>query len=123
MTDQSKATVLVVDDYSMNLKLTEFALGSKYNVITAESGSEALEILSSNNVDLILLDILMPEMDGFETYEKIRSLEGCEDTPVCLLTGADDEDNISRAVSLGLPLISKPFNPAELPTVVDSILS
>jgi len=120
--DSSKKTILIVDDYPFNLKLAELSLQSKYNVLTKESGIEALELLGSASVDLILLDIMMPKMDGFETYEKIREIEACKDTPVCFLTGADEDEYINKMAELNVPHIEKPFNPANLNEMISSLL-
>lgn len=123
MADVTKATILVVDDYSMNLKMAEFALKSKYNVIPALSGERAIQILSEkSDIDLVLLDVLMPEMDGFDTYARIRQIETHKDTPVCFLTGDEDENTLSRIKELGLSVINKPFDPALLHNVIASLL-
>ena len=65
-------TVLVVDDDKMNLRRTTLILEKQYNVLLAESGREALDMLKSEKVDLILLDIAMPGMNGIETFERIK---------------------------------------------------
>ena len=68
------ATVLVVDDLEPNVKLLEAKLLSEYyTVLSANSGAKALELLRQNSVDIVLLDVMMPEMDGFETCKYIKS--------------------------------------------------
>ena len=73
------ATVLVVDDLEPNVKLLEAKLLSEYyTVLSANSGAKALELLRQNSVDIVLLDVMMPEMDGFETCKYIKSKELCQ---------------------------------------------
>lgn len=120
--ESSMPTVIIVDDYIMNLKVAEFALKSNFNVLLAKSGEEALKILETNEVDLILLDIMMPEMDGFETYEKIREMDSCKETPVCFLTGDADESAKNKMAELKAPFIEKPFVPADLNEMINSLL-
>ena len=85
--------ILVVDDSTTNLKFVESVLKDTYKLILVKSGEKALQYLVKNTVDLVLLDILMPEMDGFETFEKIKSLELNRDVPVVFLTADVDVDN------------------------------
>ena len=66
--------ILVVDDSATNLHFVEGILKDKYNLSLAKSGERALKFLEKNQVDLILLDLMMPEMDGFETFEHIKLL-------------------------------------------------
>lgn len=115
-------TILVVDDYAMNLKMAEFALKSKYNVICAESGAAALDVLSNNQVDFILLDVMMPDMDGFETLNAIKSNESFSNIPLCFLTGDTDETSIAKMNSLGVAYIEKPFDSSKLYAAIESAI-
>ena len=98
------ATVLVVDDLDANIKLLEAKLLSEYyTVLTANSGLAALEMLANNKVDIVLLDVMMPDMDGFETCQKIKSNPDTTHIPVVMVTalsGIEDRvkgcDKLSR---------------------------
>lgn len=109
-------TILVVDDDAMNLKMAEFILKQKdYGVIKALSGMEALEILQNEEVDLILLDIEMPVMGGFQTYEKIRENPASQNIPVAFLSASSEEEVIEKAFHMGaVDYIKKPFMPKDL---------
>ena len=105
--------ILVVDDDSMNLVRTKMILGKYYEVLLAESGEEALEKLKNEKVDLVLLDIEMPKMNGMEVFERMK--EGSADIPVIFLTASGDEDDVMSAIRLGaVNYLKKPFMPQEL---------
>ena len=105
--------ILVVDDDAMNLKRTRMILEKHYNVLLAESGREALEKIRFEKIDLILLDIAMPDMNGIEAFEHMKE-EGI-DIPVIFLTASGDEDDVLSALSLGaVNYLKKPFIPQEL---------
>ncbi len=105
--------ILVVDDDEMNLKRTQMILEKHYNVLLAESGNEALRKLKSEKVDLVLLDIAMPVMDGLETFKRMK--ESFIEIPVIFLTASGYEDDVRTAISLGaVNYLKKPFFPAEL---------
>ena len=106
-------SILVVDDDAMNLKRTKLILQKYYDVIFAESGEEALELLKSEKIDMVLLDIAMPDMNGIEAFEHMKE-EGI-DIPVIFLTASGDEDDVLSALSLGaVNYLKKPFIPQEL---------
>ena len=105
--------ILVVDDDTMNLKRTKMILGKTYDVELVESGSEALEKLRRERYDLVLLDIAMPEMDGIETFERMKA--SAYNVPVIFLTASGFEDDVKRAINLGaVNYLKKPFFPQEL---------
>ena len=105
--------ILVVDDDSMNLVRTKMILKKHYIVFLAESGEEALRKLKTEKIDLVLLDIAMPWMDGIETFERMRSYP--IDIPVIFLTASGDEDDVKSAIRLGaVNYLKKPFYPQEL---------
>jgi putative two-component system response regulator len=112
----SAARVLVVDDLPMNLELLEAILHTqKYEVLVADSGMAALEILARTDVDLILLDVVMPEMDGFETCRRIKSQAATRMVPVILLTGLNDQESRLKGIDAGADdFISKPPSVPEL---------
>ncbi len=104
--------ILVVDDDSMNLVRTKMILGKYYDVLFAESGEEALDKLKSEKVDLVLLDIEMPRMNGIETFER---MDIPADIPVIFLTASGDEEDVKSAIKLGaVNYLKKPFQPHEL---------
>ena len=106
-------TVLVVDDDKMNLRRTTLVLEKQYNVLLAESGRKALDMLKSEKVDLILLDIAMPGMNGIETFERIR--ESGLEIPVIFLTASGHEDNVMTAIRMGaVNYLKKPYMPKNL---------
>src|SRR5688572_1529514 len=98
-----KPLVLVVDDTPANLVAIEAVLGADCDLVSAHSGAEALAILDrSPNVDLILMDLQMPEMDGYETAARIQKIEGCEDIPIIFITAVyKEEPHIRRAYEVG----------------------
>ncbi|MCI8292256.1 MAG: response regulator [Hespellia sp.] len=105
--------ILIVDDDSMNLVRTKMILGKYYEVLFAESGSEALDKLKEEKIDLVLLDIEMPRMNGIETFERMR--DNSVDIPVIFLTASGDEDDVMNAIKLGaVNYLKKPFRPEEL---------
>jgi PleD family two-component response regulator len=95
--------VLLVDDDEVNLLLTAIALRERgFEVTEASSGNEALAtMLSEWSPDVVVLDALMPELDGFETCSLLREMPGFESLPVLMLTGLDDEASINRAYQAG----------------------
>jgi predicted signal transduction protein with EAL and GGDEF domain/DNA-binding response OmpR family regulator len=99
---QQSAKVLLVDDDEVNLLLTGIALGERgFEVMQADGGANALEMLSGWQPDIIVLDAMMPGLDGFETCRQLRLLPGYETMPVLMLTGLDDEASITRAYQAG----------------------
>ena len=120
--DLGQRIILVVDDEPMNIKMTELILKDKprYLVIGASSGEEALDILTKTGVDLILLDVKMPGMDGFETLARIREHH---QIPVAFMTGEKNIETLQRASEFGVDdYITKPFLPLALKETVHSIL-
>lgn len=105
--------ILVVDDSIVNLRLIEKVLQDKYKLVLVQSGAQALAYLEKEAADLVLLDLMMPEMDGFETYEKIRKLENNRGLPVIFLTADTDIESEIRGLEMGAAdFIRKPFVPA-----------
>jgi CheY-like chemotaxis protein len=106
-----KKKVLVVDDVALNLTTMKTLLSAQYDVRIAKSGSLALFILGSVKVDLILLDIEMPGMSGFEFLETIREIPDVADTPVIFVTTHATADIVDRARKAGAAgYIVKPIN-------------
>lgn len=109
---QPKAVVLVVDDDpAIRLVIRHAMQQNGYHVIEASNGLEAVQFSIRQIPDLILMDAVMPEMDGFRATEEIRKIEACDDTPILMATSLDDDDSISRAFNVGAcDYITKPFN-------------
>ncbi len=112
---QKKKTILAVDDVPLNLDLLTDILDPFYNVSATVSGKDALEILKKNTPDLILLDIMMPEMDGYEVCSRIKDTDEWKNIPIIFLTAKNETEDIVRAYEAGAAdYLSKPFNPPEL---------
>lgn len=109
-----KSTILVVDDSPDNLMLLSNLLKANYKVKVANSGEKALKIVhSEHKPDLILLDILMPEMDGYETLRRIKADQETKDIPVIFLTALTDAEDEKVGLGLGASdYITKPISPA-----------
>lgn len=108
-----KKCILVVDDDSMNLARTKVILGKDYVVLTADSGIDALLKLRCEEIDMVLLDIDMPGMNGFETFERMK--EFADDIPVIFLTASGLEEDVHNAIKLGaVNYLKKPYRPEEL---------
>ena len=106
------ATVLVVDDVSENLSFISEVIGDEYRVLAAKSGSVALAILERNEVDIILLDVVMPEMDGYEVITELKINPKSKDIPVIFLTAKSSVEDEKKGFSLGASdYISKPISP------------
>jgi CheY-like chemotaxis protein len=109
-----KPTILAVDDTPGNLLALEAVLGDEYNVLRAQSGVEAVSQLQArNDVDVILMDVHMPGMDGFETAEHIKRMRDCRDIPIVFITAVYKEDDyVKRGYKAGgIDYFGKPFDP------------
>jgi len=116
MSQETKKKILVVDDEERNLYvLKEILAATGYAVETAQDGFEALEKAKDFLPDLILLDIVMPKMDGYETCRKLKENSSTENIPVVILTALIDRESRIKGLECGAnDFISKPFDPAEL---------
>lgn len=111
MTDYSKITILAVDDVALNLLLVKKIL-QRYNfrIRTADSGVKALEEVAAEKPDLILLDILMPGIDGFEVLSRLKADCNTKDIPVIILSALNSNKDIVRAYEMGAKdYITKPI--------------
>ena len=105
--------ILVVDDDQMNLMRTQIILGEDYDVVLADYGIRALHILRDQKIDLVLLDIDMPLMNGMETFEHMK--EFAADIPVIFLTASGEVEDVVGALLLGaVDYLKKPYRPQEL---------
>lgn len=116
METTKKASILIVDDNPQNLQLMGSIIYDKgYNVSISTSGVHALESISHEAPDLILLDIQMPEMNGFEVCETLKSNPETKDIPIIFLTAVSESENIMHGFEIGaVDYITKPFNKGEL---------
>ncbi len=110
-----KKTILIIDDTEANIETLTALLGEQYDLLISLSGREALALLDEEHVDLVLLDIVLPGMDGFEVCRRIKAEKKTQDIPVIFITVKSDEDSIERAYELGgVDYITKPFRSREV---------
>src|SRR5688572_5640370 len=113
----SKAVVLAVDDKRANLIALEALLSETYKLVFADSGREAVKAVQTmSDIDLILMDVQMPEMDGFQTAKEIKKLEAARDIPIIFVTAVHNEDPyIRKGYEVGgVDYFAKPFDPEVL---------
>lgn len=102
MTDKIRATILVVDDDKALTKLYSAALSTRgYRVLVAENGDEAITMAEMERPDLILLDIMMPEVHGLHVLDILKSTGDLEETKIIMLTALSDEKTKEKAIKLG----------------------
>jgi len=117
MEGDEKKKVFMVDDDEIHLVTAELILKGEYEIYKMKSGSEALKYLLDNKFvpDIILLDLVMPNMDGWETYSRIRAISGLHDTPIAFFTASKDPKDIQHAQEMGaVDYIKKPTSKDEL---------
>jgi diguanylate cyclase (GGDEF)-like protein len=113
MNVESRQKILIVDDAPDNIQIINAILEEDYEIFFATSGKQAIEIAFSENPDLILLDIMMPDMDGYEVCRKLKSYKQFHHIPIIFLTAMNDTENEAKGLKLGaIDYITKPFNPA-----------
>jgi len=120
----SSRKILVVDDDPTMVKLINVNLKlNNYSVVEATSGEQALNVLAAETVDLIVLDIMMPGVDGWEVLKRIRSSRETEEMPVILVTAKTQDSDVIRGWELGADeYVIKPFNPLLLVEVIRMVL-
>ena len=122
MNNSKKQTILVVDDSPSNINIL-LELLKDYDVIPCLDGKTAIDIVNKENIDLILLDIIMPDVDGFTVCQILKSDKKNEHIPILFISAKDSIDDISRGFELGgVDYITKPFNTIELKCRVDTHL-
>ena len=118
-----KKHILIVDDVTTNLKLAGDVLQDKYQLSMAKSGAQALEFLKKAKPDLILLDVRMPGMDGYETLERIKANNELSNIPVVFLTVDDKRESEIKGLKMGaMDFILKPFEPDIMLSRIEKIL-
>ncbi len=120
----NKARILIVDDDEISLRLLVGLLKNDYILEQAQSGKQALEMIESNPPDLILLDIMMPEMDGFQVIQELKNKQATQDIPVIFITALNSLRNEETGLKLGaVDYIKKPFIPSIVQARVRNILT
>lgn len=116
-------TILAVDDEKNILRLVQVNLEHEgYNVITASDGREALEKIEAEHPDLVILDVMMPYVDGFEVLRTMKSTPDTTDIPVIMLTAKAQDEDVFKGWQSGVDCyLTKPFNPTELLSFVKRI--
>jgi diguanylate cyclase (GGDEF)-like protein len=111
--NEKKARILIVDDEKMNLKILADLLKDEHSIILARSGAQALKhAFSTNPPDLILLDVMMPEMGGYEVIKYLKDDEHTHNIPIIFVTALDSMEDEERGLKLGaVDYITKPFSP------------
>ena len=119
----SRQTIMIVDDTEMNIAILVDALQDNYEVIVAINGLDAIELLEDQKPDLILLDIIMPEMDGYDVLKTIKKNSELEHIPVILLSAITDSGSKAKGFSLGaVDYVTKPFEIVEVMARVETQL-
>ncbi len=113
--------ILVVDDEMLiRSVIKEYLLNEKYNVYEAEDGIDALRVFKEEKIDLVILDVMMPKMDGITALKEMKEIK---DTPIIMLTARVEEEDKLKGFDLGIDdYITKPFSPKELVARVKAVL-
>jgi PAS domain S-box-containing protein len=121
---KTKPVILVVDDVPQNIELLEaYLTGQGYKIVTAANGEEALEEISGNQIDLVLLDVMMPGIDGFEVTRRVRQDNAQRLLPIILVTSLNEKEDRVKGIEAGCDdFISKPVDKVELLARVRSLL-
>ena len=117
-------TILVADDEEDLRELVSYRLSrSGYEVVEAVDGQEAFELATERTPDLMVLDVMMPRLDGYELTRRVREEDSLRSVPVILLTARSQETDVSRGFDVGADdYLKKPFNPDELVARVRAVL-
>ena len=109
---ESRRSILLVDDEPTNLQVLKHTLQDKYRLLFAKDGEKALELAARESVDLILLDIMMPGMSGYEVCARLKSVDGTRNIPIIFITALNEVANEQKGFELGaVDYITKPFSP------------
>ena len=123
MKNLSECKVLIVDDTEENIDILMESLGNEYDITVAMDGETALEILKEEIPDIILLDIMMPDMDGYEVCRCIKENKKVSEVPIIFLTAMTDIDSKIKGFELGaVDYITKPFEILEVKSKVNNHL-
>lgn len=116
--------ILVVDDNEMNRDMLSRRLKRQgFEVATAEDGQMALDMIAESNYSLVLLDVMMPRMNGYDVLETIKAEPSTQDLPVIMISAVDDLDSVVKCIEMGAEdYLFKPFNPVLLKARVEASL-
>ncbi|MDH5381576.1 MAG: hybrid sensor histidine kinase/response regulator, partial [Cyclobacteriaceae bacterium] len=121
---KSKRRVVVIDDQNKNLQLAAHVLNPIYELVLVNSGVKALNLVKSKMPDLILLDIMMPELSGYDVCKLLKEDEETRHIPIIFLTAKTTEEDITRAYDVGgVDYVTKPFRPKELLARINAQIS
>ncbi|MEJ2691610.1 MAG: response regulator [Candidatus Thiodiazotropha sp.] len=117
--------ILIVDDNPLSRKLlNEMLRAEGFSVLVAASGGEALETIAKQRPDIVLLDVMMPEMDGFEVVRRLKANEATRSTPIIMVTALDDDGARKRLANAGVDsMLTKPIDRWELHSLLTRVLS
>lgn len=119
-------TVLYIEDDQTNLQLVQFIFSRRedLNLIEAETGSAGVQMAIQHQPDMILLDLSLPDIDGFKVFEKLQSNDSTSHIPVVALSGNNTEEDVQKGMDAGLQgYLAKPINVVELYGVIDKIVA
>jgi DNA-binding response OmpR family regulator len=124
MKNTSNCKILVVDDSSTNIVLLEAILnGQGYQIETAQSVKEAFQVIKKETVDLILLDLLMPKVNGYDFLKELKISDTTKDIPVIIVSAVADPENKKKSIEMGaLDFINKPIDIQEFLDKIEAIL-
>lgn len=123
MPNKQSKILIIEDDEIVRLNTSEYLLSEGFDVLTAEDGLEGIEIVTKNKPDMIICDIAMPVMDGYQVYEKIKSNNETKYIPFVFLTAKVDTPDILKGIKLGVDdYITKPFNLEKLTAIINNKL-
>ena len=109
---EKKNSILILDDEKSNIMALSHILSPMYTVYASRDGQDAIEIARDYSPDVVLLDVLMPGMDGYDVIEALKSSEATRKIPVIFITGLSNDEDVKKGISMGAAdYISKPFNP------------
>ena len=121
--ENNNPTVLIVDDDKRNIITLSMCLREDYKLLTALNAKEALDIVSENLPDIILLDIMMPEISGYTLCSKLKNEHKTKHVPIIFITAKDSSEDIIKGLDFGADdYITKPFKPAEVTARIRSTL-
>ena len=117
--------ILIADDDPVILRLIQVNLELEgYEVLTANNGQEAVDVATTEHPDLVILDIMMPRLDGYQACEQLKSTDSTREIPVIFLSAKAQQGDIDKGRSFGVAAyLTKPFDPTELLEVVEQQLS
>jgi len=125
MDNSEKKRILLIDDDDIELEIAEIILKDEYHIYKAKSGNEAIKHLCSKEFtpNLVLLDILMPQMNGWEVFNRIKAISFLKDVPIIFLTSVNGAEEMKKAFRLGsADYITKPYNKEDLKSRIKKII-